>query len=571
MKKSIKKLFTMVCALTVGAVCALSSTACGTTVVDDIQKDKTNITVGIYLGGTGTDWIDGAVKRFEEKYANVSFEEGKKGVHVIVDKSKSYNGNELATTVKNNDSINVYIAAEVPYTQLKLDNALYDITDLVTETVNEQDGKTIESKLDDDYKNFLGEGGKYYAIPMYEWYTGLTYDAGVFKTKKLYFSNKIDQSASNNYPGTNAFVTSNSDTLSCGPDGVYGTYDDGLPSTYQEFYKLMEKMTKNNVTPFVFTYSNDHYTNMLIKSLFQNYVGADGVNAHRNFNTNGKEIEIVTGFNGNEPIVEKMVLTKENANKISQSLGLYYASEFANKVFSNTSYYDTKNTAMTHIDAMERFLKSGLDGGDYIGMIIEGSYWYNEATEDGLFTDLQENYSETYKKKDFKFMPLPHQYAGTVTPRDAENAMTPVLANSETYAFINANTPSNLIDASKAFLSFCYGDEELCTATKVSNGVVRGVDYDFSSITSELNSYAKSVLDMRSQAKTGNSFVRMVSTDSVYLSNMRLFSLSTISSFWTSGLYSNIYKAFHDGKLTTKQYFEGLKITDSEWAGYLVG
>lgn len=563
MKKSIKKLFTMVCALTVGATCVLSSVACGTRVVDDIQEGKTNITVGIYEGGTGTEWIYGAVERFEEKYANVSFEEGKTGVHVIVDENKSYNGNDLATTVKNNDSINVYIAAEVPYTQLKLDNALYDITDLVTETVNDQDGKTIESKLDDEYKEFLGQGGTYYAIPMYEWYTGLTYDAGVFKSKKLYFSDKLDQSSSNNYPGTNAFVTSNSDTLSCGPDGVFGTYDDGLPSTYQEFYKLMEKMINNNVTPFVFTYSNLHYTNMLIKSLFQNYIGADGVNAHRNFNTNGTEIEIITGFNGEEPIVEKMALTKANANNISQSLGLYYASEFANKVFSDRRYYDTKNTATSNIGAMERFLKSGLDGGDYIGMIIEGSYWYNEATESNLFIGLKENYSETYQKKDFKFMPLPHQYAGTVTPRDAEYAMTPVLVNTEAYAFINANTPNNLIKASKAFLSFCYGDEELCTATKMSNGVVRGVNYDFSSITSEINSYAKSVLDMRSQAKTGNSFVRMVSTDSLFLSNLRLYSLSTISDFWTSGLYANVYSAFHDGNLTTKQYFEGLY--DSDW------
>lgn len=573
MKKTIKKLFTSVCAFTVAACCVFSSAACGPTIVDEGEEGKTNITVGIYSGGYGTEWLDKAVERFEEKYADTSFNEGETGVHVIVDKSKSYIGNNLGTTVKNDDSINVYFGAEVPYEQLKSDNALYEITELVKETVNEQDGKTIESKLTDDYKEYLGRGGKYYALPLYETYSGLTYDAGVFTTKNLYFSRELDNSSSNTYPGTNAFVTSKTDERSCGPDGVYGTYDDGLPSTYQEFYKLIDKMVLVNVTPFVFTFNNSEYTNMLVSSLFANYVGVDGLNAFKNFNTNNKEIEIVTGFNTDgKPITTKKTLTKDNANEISKSLGLYYASEFVSKVFSDKKYYNTSNTASTHIDAMEIFLKSGLDGNDNVGMIIEGSYWYNEASDDGLFADLEENYATTYQKKDFKFMPLPHQYAGTVTPREASEAMAPVLVNSGAYsfAFINANTPSDRISAAKAFLSFCYGDEELCAATKESNGIVRSVNYDFSSISSELSSYAKSVLQMRLQALNGNSFINMMSTDKIFLEHTSYFSLIHTSDFWKSGNFTNCYKAFHDDKdMTAKAYFEGLEISESDWKEFL--
>ena len=439
---------------------------------------------------------------------------------------------------------------------------MLEITDLVKDTVNTQDNKTIESKLTNEYKTFLGSEGKYYAIPLYETYNGITYDAGVFISKNLYFSDKADTSASSKYPGTNAFVSNASDKKSCGPDGVFDTYDDGLPSTYQEFYKLMEKMTRSNVTPFVFTFNSSHYSNNLITALFENYVGEAGLNALYNFDTNGEQIEIVTGFDGDAPTVAKEALTKENAYKIKSSLGLYYASEFAQKVFSNTSYFDTENTASTHLDAMERFMKSGLDGGNYIGMLLDGSWWYNEASDDGLFTDLQDDYPNTYQNKDFKFMPLPHQYAGTVTPRDTSEAMAPALTYGGTYAFINANIPQERIKAAKAFLSFCYSDEELCKATEISNGVLRAVNYDFSSVASNANSFAKSVFELRSNADV----VPRASSDSVFINNMSYFSHSTTSDFWVSGLYRDIYQAFYQGNITAKTYFEGLAISDSKWA-----
>ena len=561
-----KKIAKKTCAFIVAASSLLSVTACGPEVVGGNEEGKTNISVAIYSGGYGTNWIDGAIERFEKKYENTSFETGKMGVNVIPNKDKSYTGTSLTTMVKNNDAINVYFAGEVPYRELYLDGALLEITDLVKTTVNDQDGKTLESKMTNDYKEFLSENGNYYALPLYEAYNGITYDAGVFKSKKLYFSDKADATTSNKYPGTNAFVTSASDKKSCGPDGVFDTYDDGLPSTYQEFYKLMDKMTLNGVTPFVFSFNSTHYSNNLIISLFENYVGAAGVNALFDYTTNGEQIEIVTGFSGDTPTTTSKALTRENANQIKNSLGMYYASEFAQKVFGNTTNYDTVNTATTHLDAMERFMKSGLDGGNYIGMLLDGNWWYNEATDDGLFSDLVGTYPSTYQEKEFKFMPLPHQYAGTVTPRDDSEAMAPVLLSGGTYAFISANIPQERVAAAKAFLSFCYGDEELCKATEVSNGVLRAVNYDFSGVVSNVGSYAQSVFAMRDQAIANNSLVTYTSRDSIFLSNMSYFTISTISGFWKSGNYLDTYKAFHDGKLSAKDYFTGLAISDSDWA-----
>lgn len=567
-----KKTITHILALSMVASIGLSATSC-VQPINPIDEGKTQLYIANYNGGTSYGWLEDAIARFVEKHKNTSFEEGKSGVEIIKDDNKSYSGATLATSVPANDDWEIYFSSAVPYEDLVSENALLDITDLVTETVNEQDGKTIESKITQSYKDALVVDGKYYAIPLYEAYTSaVTYDAGVFKDKNLYFSNKLDAS-DDTYPGTNAFVESVNDTKSCGPDGVYGNYDDGLPSTYHEFYKLMDRMVKIGVTPFVFTGHSSHYTNQLPGALFANYVGKDAASTVYDFDSNGKKVEIVTGFNGETPIVEEMVLTVDNANKIKSSLGMYYAAEFCTKVFSDTRYYDTTSASKTYTNlmAMERFLKSGLDGGKYIGMIIEGNWWYNEAKAANLFEALKESYASTYQKKDFRYMPLPHQYAGTVTPREAENALAPVMLDQGgNYAFINANIPENHIKVAKAFLSFVYSDEELITSTQGTNGVIKAVEYDLTGIIENAHPYAKSVLEMRAEAKRMGSFDNAFSTNPIYVNNKLDWSFATTGRFFMSTSNGretqDVLSAFKASvKPTAKDYFLGFAVSDSTW------
>ena len=567
-----KKTITHILALSMVASFGLLATSCFDP-INPIDEGKTQLYIANYNGGTSYGWLEDAIARFVEKHKNTSFEEGKSGVEIIKDDNKSYSGATLATSVPANDDWEIYFSSAVPYEDLVSENALLDITDLVTETVNEQDGKTIESKITQSYKDALVVDGKYYAIPLYEAYTSaVTYDAGVFKDKNLYFSNKLDAS-DDTYPGTNAFVESVNDTKSCGPDGVYGNYDDGLPSTYHEFYKLMDRMVKIGVTPFVFTGHSSHYTNQLPGALFANYVGKDAASTVYDFDSNGKKVEIVTGFNGETPIVEEMVLTVDNANKIKSSLGMYYAAEFCTKVFSDTRYYDTTSASKTYTNlmAMERFLKSGLDGGKYIGMIIEGNWWYNEAKAANLFEVLKESYASTYQKKDFRYMPLPHQYAGTVTPREAENALAPVMLDQGgNYAFINANIPENHIKVAKAFLSFVYSDEELITSTQGTNGVIKAVEYDLTGIIENAHPYAKSVLEMRAEAKRMGSFDNAFSTNPIYVNNKLDWSFATTGRFFMSTSNGretqDVLSAFKASvKPTAKDYFLGFAVSDSTW------
>ena len=81
MNSKFKKLLCgFVAASMIAGVCTM--TACGGGTVGD--PTKTQLWVFNYDGGWGRSWLDSIKTDFEEKYADVSFEEGKTGVQVQV-------------------------------------------------------------------------------------------------------------------------------------------------------------------------------------------------------------------------------------------------------------------------------------------------------------------------------------------------------------------------------------------------------------------------------------------------------------------------------------------------------
>lgn len=563
MKKTVK--FLSVCMSL--ALCASGLAACGPKVTEEVDAKRTQLYVANYSGGAGTEWLEDVKVRFEAKYADTSFEEGKTGVQLMLDHDKNYAWTSMKDIIST-DKNHIYFTQDVDYYNAASDGLFYDLTELIEE-VNENDHKTIKSKLYDYQLNNLAIDGKYYALPHYELYQGVSYDAGVFAEKNLYFADTID-SADTTYPGTRTFVVNKTTKKSCGPDGKYGTYDDGLPSSYQEFYKLMDKMTKNNVTPFVWTGKHTHYTQQLICSLYANYARANGVNLNFTYDSLGQEFEYVESFTDSTPNISKAVITKDNAYLTKQSAGLYYALEFAEKVFNNEKNYYVPciSNTFSHLNAMEEFMYSGLEGTeeDYIGMLIDGNYWYNEATEDGIFTRLKEDLPLNYTKKDVKFMPLPVQYAGTVTEN---NGHAPTLVDSyNSFAFVNANIDDSLVDLAKTFLSFCYSDEELKTYTVNTRGIVKAVNYDVTSVLDSLPSFSRSVIEMRDASVKESELVYGYSNNPVFIKNSSNFYLNSHKDFWSTttknGSYSFAYYAFTAGR-SVKDVFEGMWISESVW------
>lgn len=567
-----KKFFTNLIAISLTLGVALGATACGIGVVDEgsVDNSKTQLNIASYSGGGGYKWLDDAIKRFEEKYKDFSFEEGKMGVEIHAYHDKLYSQSKTIDDIATSDK-DIYFAP-ASYQQMARGTDMMDITSWITES-STFDSKTIESKMDDSTKEILKVNGNYYGLPYYDFFPGATYDAGLFEEKNLYFSDQTDTD------GTKKFVSKTYKTKSCGPDRAFGTYDDGLPSSYQEFYKLLDQMVKMGVIPFAFNGGATHYTNMLMAGLTANLVGVEGMKANVNFDSNGTPVEIVTSFDGNTPVIGNIVLTEENAYLIKQSAGLYYASEFCEKIFSNTQYFDIKSAAETsqNISAMDRFLRSGWDqriSQNYIAMIIEGSYWYNEAISEGVM-DTAKKYDPSGNGgvKDLKFMPFPHQYAGTVTPvAEGEQPESQVLLSvSQAYCFARKEMPEERKEVAKLFVQFCYSDEELALAELSNNGVSRSLNYDTTSIQNNLPTYAKSLNEMKDQAsKNGTLFITQ-SQNHIFLKHNE-FALAQNDSYWRSSpsgksAVSTVYDAFFGGKdkLTAKEYFQGLAISESSW------
>ena len=155
--------------------------------------------------------------------------------------------------------------------------------------------------------------------------------------------------------------------------------------------------------------------------MYFNYLGVDGINVNLNFDSNGKEIDIIRSWGGESnpistmlgndiPNVEKVVISAENGNQylFKNMAGLYYALEFAAEVFSNENYYyeESKVGTFTFVSAQKQFLKSGLNNKPRIGMLIEGSYWYNEAVSYGTVERVSNTYPLFNTQKDFRFMPI---------------------------------------------------------------------------------------------------------------------------------------------------------------------
>ena len=88
MKKVFKKMFAVLLSLTVAVGCLFSVAACGGT--DNpggqkVEEGKTQLYVRYRNYGFGDRWLIDVKNRFEAFYADYSFEEGKKGIQVILD------------------------------------------------------------------------------------------------------------------------------------------------------------------------------------------------------------------------------------------------------------------------------------------------------------------------------------------------------------------------------------------------------------------------------------------------------------------------------------------------------
>ncbi len=431
MKRKLTKVVALVCALTcVGST--LVACQQGKPVTD---VTKTALYVGNYDGGFGHEWLELYEKGFEELYKDTSFENGKTGVDVVLlnDKVSYMASNLLATLDQSN--IDIIFTEEPAYYSfvdpVDGDSLLYDMTSWVKETLPGE-SKSIETKLNQqqiDY--YTSYDGKYYGLPHFQSMRGLIYDVDLFNQKSLFI--KADGSISGKSTDTD---------LATGPDGQKGTYDDGMPATYDELWRWCEYVSSDaiGVTPFCWTGAYmDAYSQYLENALLVDTLGREAGQYFFSPSDAEVTVDLIRSFDSNgNPVITSETISRSNSYDMAYAAAGYYMLDFWKHILENGWYYNMSlNGLMTHDGIHYDYLRSNLDDEDDlkpIAFMIEGSWWENES--DYIFKELETAYPNkkaARTERTFGYMPLPkarQEYVGrNMTLLDANNAIMFANAN----------------------------------------------------------------------------------------------------------------------------------------------
>ena len=536
MKRPIKKLIAMTCALS--CVCSAFA-ACGENLGQstiDIDENKTQLYIGNYDGGMGSRWLGEYKKGFEALYKDQSFESGKTGVELVLLNDKvSYAAKNLETSM-DRSAVNVFFTELVNYYKFVDEGLVMDISSAVTTTLPGE-SKTIADKLTDSQKSYYGIDGKYYGLPHYRSFRGIVYDKDLFNKEKLYIKAN----------GQVAGKETDSD-LSNGPDGLPNTHDDGLPATYDEFFSWCNTVKNYGVTPIVWNGANkESYTKHLLDALFADASGVEAGNAYYNVPETAKALKVITGFTGNEPNETTADISRSNYKMAEQLAGSYYSLEFLQRIISGNYYYNlSMNSTFSHEECHYDFLHSRFDPEmQPIAMMVEGTWWEEEAN--GVFEGMNDYEGASRAERNFGFLPLPkptESYLGAPTLFDANKSMV----------MVNANCDAVKADLAKKFIQYISTDANLQLFNTIT-GI--GRDYAYTLTETQQGQLTSFATDIYNLTQSGGGIVYGYATTLANYNWSKTHSLDKYTAKLGATNQSEPIGAFNGGK-TAKEYFEGV-------------
>ncbi len=507
----IKKLIALLLVLCISCLTAFTLTACGGKSDVVIDKTKTQLYVRYFAGGLKTAWIEEMCQNFERDFANVSFEEGKTGVQIVRKFEKTQ---VVADAILNNNS-DVFFMEHMSYSDAVNKNVLLPITDIIRDyavtgyngsgaydpaNLTKETDRTIEDKMSETSKKYFEMNGNYYGTPFYNALHQIVYNVELFEKYNLYFNSTTDgflddfdnmdvAYAAILAQDDSLFVGSTADTKSNGPDGLPGTYDDGLPATYGQFWVLMERMLKKaNITPFIFQEGYaDHYFCAWDKDIWANAEGAEQTKINLSWTGTATNLLKEDGTKYSEEI------TPENAYLLQTQEGRLKALEFFNMILSNPSYVyeESWDGSFTHLDAQKYFVKAGQEG-NYIdmkfGMFMDGSWWNAEAEEQ--FSN------NSFLTRKFGVMPIPKTDSTKVGTTNADGTHVTQVDCYDSNIYIKANIAEERKELAKIFVSYASNDTSLNTFTKHTQAF-RALSYTLSEDTlANMTYYGKSAYEV---------------------------------------------------------------------------
>lgn len=546
------------------------------------ERAKTTvIKINSFKGGIGDKWLINATERFKQLKKNESYEDGKTGVYFDIEGSTTdYSVDSMSST-----ATHIFITENrtSPYL-LSQKGDLVSLTDIVK--AKDATGKSIEDRLDPVYRESLkGADGEYYALPNYEYYPGVVYNVDCFVTNNLYIAAPEEQNviAYNCDFGSCNFVRNANGKKSCGNDGVYGTDDDGLPTSIKEFLILCEYMSKKKgITPLTWAGFHWDYTAYMLQGMLTSMLGYDGMMNFYDFA--GENVTVVTGFSDTEKLVEGFDIPAPITQQVSVTEATGYLSRDVVERYYVTALLEiierkgwntrtSLNTSSTHFDAQYNFVFGGQSAQypEEIAMLCEGSYWYNEAKTAGTFEDFA-FYCQGIDRH-LGWMSLPTSWDKSVTEGNGREVA--LLDDAFGYCYVNKKYENNqgIMRAVKEFLQFLYSDEEIKAFTAETGVAKAGFnpDYITDDVLSGLSEFQKSVLNL----KRHNKVAYAVATNKTFIENVSMFRFCNESPvfkpIFNGTSYSCYFQAMHTGNFYTKDIFVATQLTATQWNNYYKG
>ena len=378
----------------------------------------------------------------------------------------------------------IFFTEGVFYSWWAQSGRMLDITAAVNEPLTEfGEDESVADKMQKNVKEALEVDGKIYALPFWEGNYSMVYNATLFDEEEWYIAED------GGYTGADG-------KLSAGPDGQKGTYDDGMPATYDEFFALLEKIKKDNCTPFQFPGASQEYVAWLASELAADNMGYDQFMLNYTMNGEADLVKMDTvDWDTMQFETEKVQITSENAYELARQPGILYATDFVRRLLQNTNNYDANNSLSGSFKIAQSQLEfvrnPTISSAKNVAIMVDGLWWENEAT--AVFSETYGSGSDRFDSDmEYKIMPLPkanESYVGS------ENVF---VSTNDAYCFIKSNIAPEKVEVATKFVQFLYTDAQLSEFTEMT-GLMKNVDYEVDE--DQLTSYAKSVREYRAASK----------------------------------------------------------------------
>ena len=505
----------------------------------DLHKDKTHLNIKVFNGGFGFKWLQEVANNFMETFKDVSFEEGKKGVHIAITANKEFSGLHSNMAV-GADAEDVYYTSDCNFWNFYDAGVAYDVTDIMTANVYDEDGfvtlnaegngwetqsKSIADRITSEHiakRINIGTADEpeYCSLPFDDTTAGIIVDWDLFKKEGW-----------NNYNGL-----------------------DGMPATISEFYDLLGRIRKKGYSAFIFS-TGVQYTRVINYAVIAQVDGTEWYNDLYSDYTGSYD------FNGDGMISEAEQITPSTAYKLYDTKGSKAAVEMALKMFeknaSGKTFYDPATaTGVAFGVAQQDFIMSK-ETSQPIAMLLDGEWWENEAraTFDAMGEVSEEN---AYGAREFRMMPIPAFTSTNANQRYTLGAWT---GGSST--IVNQKTVGDNAAKQKVvelWLQYQYSAEGLKCFTRHS-GATMPLQYEMSDAElQELTPFARNLFKLRRDPRVEVIYSGVsLQNEQVRKSSRQVSFITTLDANYTGTLFSIVLKLSTKNKMVSlEKYVEGM-------------